>query len=398
MSTTKQYILTDGEKFYTETKELGVLGDGLKSYTSEQAAKAASRMIKKYALTPIALADAKNGKVAEMQADSEKALEEGTKQAAKETSEEVLAAKETREFAEMLQATYGHITSNTEKQEALHLYTLSPAYTRVDFSLEWLEGVISEYKAFVTDIPLPRNKKDLLDAVRVEQDKLEGFKVAFADDAETFGYVSMGVKAKLTPLQKQLSELPNENELAFTGLVVHPLACKFLSEKARQPSARGKNRNGQAWSMGEGQFLAFDYSSARTCQNGLDLGKLGLTSIQGFVYHPNHKNVEDLNIPAKKLAVVDHNHILVAQIDASQALGNVLGEAIFEIVKPDVDRVKFVQAVSSTGVDAFQSKKSAILSKTAKTVSANVIKNGQHSELETAGQNADTEKDYAIVE
>lgn len=378
---TEGFVLTDGSKFYTEGKELGVLGDGLKTYSNENAANAASRMIKKYSLTPISLTEAKNGKVEDAP-----------------TAKEILAELEAEDYAKMLADTYSHITSDAEKQEALHLYTLSPSYTRVDFSLEWLEGIISEYKTFVQDIPLPQNKKDLLNAIEVEQNKLEGFRTTFADDPETLGYVSMGVKAKLSPLQKQLGELPNENELAFTGIVVHELACKFLSEKARQPSTRGKSKNGQTWVMGEGQFLAFDYSSIRTCQNGLDLSKFNLVSVQGFIYHPDHENVKSLSIPTDKLAIVDHNHVLVGQTDAKQALGNVLGESIYTIVQPaEVNRAEFVQGISSTGVDAFKSVKAVKLSKTAKTVSAAIIKNGQHGELETVGQNADTEKDHALI-
>ncbi len=397
MSTTKQYILTDGEKFYTEAKELGILGDGLKSYESERAAKAASRMIKKFVLTPISLADAKNGKATEMQADSEKALEEGAEQAAKETSEEVLAAKEAREFGEMLAATYGHITPDKAVQEKIHNFSLSPVGKRVDFNADFIRVLLSDYDDATESIPTPANKSALLTQIGSQQVKMGKYRVTFADDPDTLDDLLAGLKAKIAPLQAELAELPDENKLIFSALVLLPLCGKLFSEKALKPSTRGKSSNGKAWAMAEEQFLAFDYSSNRVCQNGLDLSKLGLTSIQGFIYHHAHENIKGLSIPAGKLAVVDHNHVLVGQIDAKQALGNVLGEAIFEIVKPDVERVRFILAISSTGVDAFQSKKSAILSKTAKTVSANTIKDGQHNELETVGQNADTEKDHAPI-
>ncbi len=390
------YVLTDGTKFYTESKELGDLGDKLKVYKSQNGATSAARMIKSVALAPIALEDAKNGKATQMQADSEKALEEGAGQAAKETSEEILAEKEAHEFAEILATTYGHITPDKTVQERIHNFSLSPVGKRVDFNADYIRQLLGDYDEATSDTPTPTNKQALIDAISVEQAKLEAFKTTL--DADTFGYVSLGIKAKIGPLQAQLAELPDENKTIFDAVFLLPLCGKLFSEKALKPSTRGKNGNGQTWSMAEGQSLAFDYSSTRVCQNGLDLSKLGLTSIQGFIYHPDHEDVKGLSVPAGKLAVVDHNHVLVGQINAKQALGNVLGEAIFELIKPDVGRAKFVQAISSTGVDAFQSKKSAILSKTAKTVSASVIKNGQHSELETVGQNADTEKDHAPVE
>jgi hypothetical protein len=258
-----------------------------------------------------------------------------------------------------------------------------------------VRSLLDEYDEATKDAIVSANKLALISQIDAEQAKLKTFKATL--DEDTFEYVSLGIKAKLAPLQASLGELPDENKVVFNALFLLPLCGKLFSEKALKESSRGKNSNGKSWSMAEGQFLAFNYSSTRVCQNGLDLSKLGLASIQGFIYHPDHENVKSLSIPVGKLAIVTHDHVLIGQIDAKQALGNVLGEAIFEVVKPDIDRAKFVQAISSTGVDAFQSKKSAILSKTAKTVSANTIKDGQHNELETVGQNADTEKDHAPI-
>lgn len=388
MSTTKQYILTDGEKFYTETKELGVLGDGLKSYETEQAAKAASRMIKKYALTPVSLSEAKNG------ADKAK-NDEATQVAPLPDTEAALKEKEAKEFSEMLVSTYGHITPDGKVQEKIHLFTLSPVGKRIDFNADFIRQLLAEYDQATKDTPTPANKQALSVQVGSLQAKMSKYRGLFADDPETLDDLLAGLKAKIAPLQKELAELPDENKVIFNAVVLLPLCSKLFSEKALKPSTRGQNGNGNAWTMGEGQMLAFDYSSARICQNGVDLGKLNIQSIQGFVYHPDHGNIKDLSVPASKLAVVSHDHVLIGQIDAKQALGNVLGEAIFEIVKPDVDRTKFVQAISSTGVDAFQSKKSALLSKTAKVVSANIVTNGQHSELETVGNQTDTEKEHA---
>jgi len=389
------HVLTaENGLFYGADKVMTNFGDKLKVYANLGSAQAAARMLAKNdnVLTPVALQDAKNG--------TDKARNDETTQTVPlPSAEAALREKEAREFSEMLVSTYGHITTDKAKQEALHLFTLSPAYTRISFSLEWLEGIIGEYRKFVEDIPTPANKQILLDKIKAEQSKLETFKTTFVDDPETLDYVSIGVKAKLAPLQAELASLPNENELAFTGLVVHPIACKFLSEKARQPSTRkGKNGNGNAWVMGDGQFLAFDLSSTRVCQNGVDLSKLNIQSIQGFVYHPNHENVKNLTVPADKLAIVDVNHTLIATTDAKQALGNVLGEAVYQIVQPAIEKAKFVQAISSTGVDAFKSKKAILLSKTARPVTAGIIRNGKHGELETAGSNGDTEKDHAPVE
>lgn len=390
MSTKQVFVLTDGSKFYDQEKNMVDLGAGkLKVYTNVNGAKSAARMIKSVALTPIALEDAKNGKVSEMQADSEKTV--------KETPEEVLAAKETREFAEMLANTYGHIAPDAKLQEKIHNFTLSPVGKRIDFNADYIRSLLAEYDTATEDTPVPANKQALLNNIQEQQAKMSKYRVTFVDDPETLDDLLAGLKAKIAPLQIRLSELPDENKTIFDAVVLLPLCGKLFSEKALKPSARGKNSNGQTWVMGEGQFLAFDYSSTRICQNGLDLSKLGLASVQGFIYHPDHENVKSLSIPAGKLAVVTHDHILVGQIDAKQALGNVLGEAIFEIVKPDIDRARFVQAISSTGVDAFQSKKSTILSKTAKTVSAAIIQDGQHSELEQAGNRSDTEKDHAPV-
>lgn len=404
MSTTKQekqpHVLTaKNGLFYGADKVMTDFGDKLKVYANLGSAQAATRMLAKSdnILTPISLADAKNGKATQMQADSEKALEEGTEQAAKETSEEILAAKETREFAEMLVVTYGHITADKAVQEKIHNFSLSPVGKRVDFNADFIRVLLSDYDDATESIPTPANKSALLTQIGSQQVKMGKYRVTFADDPDTLDDLLAGLKAKIAPLQTELAELPDENRLIFSALVLLPLCGKLFSEKALKPSTRGKNGNGQAWVMAEEQFLAFDYSSTRVCQNGLDLSKLGLTSIQGFIYHPDHENVKSLSIPTGKLAVVDHNHVLVGQIDGKQALGNVLGEAVFEIAKPNIDRAKFVQAVSSTGVDTFQSGKSAILSETAKAVSANTVKDGQHSELETVGQNADTEKDHAPI-
>lgn len=392
MSTTKQYILTDGEKFYTETKELGVLGDGLKSYETEQAAKAASRMIKKYALTPVSLSEAKNG------ADKAK-NDEATQVAPLPDADTALKEKEAEAFSKMLYVAYGHITNDPKVMGKIHNFILSPVGKRIDFNADFIRTLLSDYDDATKDAAIPENKKVLVAEISKLQEELGEYKSLFSDKpekAQMLEHLIAGVKATISPLQAQLAELPDENEVIFGAVVLLPLCSKLFSEKALKPSARGKNGNGgNAWTMGEGQMLAFDYSSARICQNGVDLSKLNIQSIQGFVYHPDHENIKDLSVPVGKLAVVSHDHVLVGQIDAKQALGNVLGEAIFEIVKPDVDRTKFVQAISSTGVDAFQSKKSALLSKTAKVVSANIVTNGQHSELETVGNQTDTEKEHA---
>lgn len=387
------HVLTaENGLFYGADKVMTDFGNKLKVYANLSSAQAATRMLAKSnnILTPIALADAKkaddaarNGKVTEI--------------GALPASDEALAKKETQEFAEMLANTYGHITSDKALQEKVHNFTLSPVGKRVDFNADYIRSLLAEYDTATKDTPVPANKQTLLNNIQEQQTKMSKYRAAFADDPETLDDLLAGLKAKIAPLQVRLSELPDENKTIFDALFLLPLCGKLFSEKALKPSVRGKNSNGQAWVMGEGQFLAFDYSSTRICQNGLDLSKLGLTSIQGFIYHPDHENVKSLSIPAGKLAVVTHDHILVGQIDAKQALGNVLGEAIFEIVKPDIDRARFVQAISSTGVDAFQSKKSTILSKTAKTVSAAIIQDGQHSELKQAGNRSDTEKDHAPV-
>lgn len=378
--------------FYGADKVMTDFGNKLKVYASLSGAQAAARMLAKggNVLAPISLDDAKNG------ADKAK-NDEATQTVPLPSAEAALKEKEARKFKEMLQASYGHITPDATLQEKIHLFTLSPVGKRIGFNADYIRQLLSEYDDATASVPTPANKKALLDAIKVEQGKLDTFKITLADDAEALEYVSMGIKSKIAPLQQELSELPDENELVFCAVVLLPLCGKLFSEKALRPSTRGKNGNGNAWTMGEGQKLAFDYTSSRVCQNGLDLSKLGLTSIQGFIYHPDHEFVEGLNIPAGKLAVVSHDHVLIGQIDAKQALGNVLGEAVFEIVKPDVDRAKFVQAISSTGVDAFQSKKSTVLSKTAKTVSASIITNGQHSELETVGNQSDTEKEHAPI-
>jgi len=393
MSTnTKQFVLTDGKQFRTEDGKLGDLGDKVKVYIKENGAASAARMIAKNngpSLTPISLKDAKD--------DADKAKnDEATQTVPLPSAEVALKEKEAKEFKEMLQASYGHITPDATLQEKIHLFTLSPVGKRIDFNAEFIRQLLSEYDDATASVPTPANKQALIEAISEEQAKLEQFKTTL--DPDMLEYVSLGIKSKIAPLQKELTELPDENKTIFDALFLLPLCGRLFSEKALKPSTRGKNGNGNAWTMGEGQFLAFDYTSSRVCQNGVDLGKLNIQSVQGFVYHPNHENMKNLTIPANKLAVVDHNHVLVGQIDAKQALGNILGEAIFEVVKLNIDRAKFVQAISSTGVDAFQSKKSAILSKTAKPVTAGLVTNGQHSELDTAGNQSDTEKEHAIVE